>query len=124
MVVASMNTVGTVSKARRKRESSKERGLNSALLATAKMVPVLLPPLSIRERVDSAMAPQYGEFNNKNKNLSFPPTKYPGIVNGVLVYLCAKTSSLPPAKRRPKYFVYAPSLFSLFIAKYLVYLFA
>ena len=28
--------------------------MNSALLATAKMVPVLLPPLSIRERVDSA----------------------------------------------------------------------
>ena len=53
--------------------------MNTALLATAKLVPVLLPPLSIRERVDSAMALQSTiSTEDKNKNLSFPltTTKY------------------------------------------------
>ena len=43
-------------------------------------------------------------------------------VYGSLVYLCARTSSLPSAKRRAKYFVYFPFLFLLRRAIYLVYL--
>ena len=40
------------------------------------MVPVLLPPLSIRERVDSAMALQSTEDKNKNLSFRLSTTKY------------------------------------------------